>query len=91
MNLSASAPAGGTVVNLQSSNTSVVTVPASVTVAPGISAVVFSVTVQGIGAAMLTAQLATPNSQFVPVTAPFGWNVTLLSGPGVYYGDSGAT
>jgi len=41
--LSASAPAGGAVVNLSSSNTSVAKVPASVTVTPGATSASFTV------------------------------------------------
>jgi hypothetical protein len=45
--LSAAAPAGGSVVQLRSSNTALATVPTSVTVAAGARTAVFTVTTAG--------------------------------------------
>jgi hypothetical protein len=52
--LSAAAPAGGTVVNLSSSNTAVATVPASITIPAGQSTGNFAVTTKALGYASIS-------------------------------------
>ncbi|PYU11662.1 MAG: hypothetical protein DMG37_15985 [Acidobacteria bacterium] len=62
--LSGPAPAGGSVVALSSSNTSIATVPSSVTVAPGLTSVTFTVSTSR----QLCANSATISASFSGVT-----------------------
>jgi Kelch motif protein len=66
----------GIKVNLSSSNTNVATVPASVVIPRGASQTGFQLTSRGFGRAIISAQTATPNSQFKPATRAFGWTVS---------------
>jgi hypothetical protein len=73
--LAVAAPSGGTVIKLSSDNTSVVTVPATVTVASGATSATFTVTGKAYGFAHITADLQTTNNQFQPVIAKYGWQI----------------
>jgi hypothetical protein len=79
VNLSAPA-AGATVVNLSTSNSSIASVPSSVTVPSQATSAAFTVTGRGFGLATISANLSTPNAQFGPATKTFGWTVNSLSG-----------
>jgi hypothetical protein len=74
-----SAPPGGTVVNLTSTDPSVATVPATVTVPEDTNNVNFHVTSVGWG--KTTVKAASANNARYTVTRSFGWMVTGLSGP----------
>jgi trimeric autotransporter adhesin len=72
--LSSTAPGGGLVVNLSSSNTAVATVPASVTIAAGTMNVSVPVTALAVGSATITASTSIPTvpsaTAAITVTAP---------------------
>jgi hypothetical protein len=72
--ISQPAPAGGTLVNLTSDDSRVVTVPASVTIQTGNTSTFATVTGRGFGRAHITATIAS-NSQFIPASSVFGWDV----------------
>jgi hypothetical protein len=77
--LSNVAPSGGVVVNLQSSNTAVATVPATVIVPASATTATFDVSVGsnvGSGSATITASLIGSQQ-----SAPFGYSIAGLAGP----------
>jgi hypothetical protein len=76
--LAAAAAGSGTVVKLSSDNTAVVTVPATVTVSPGSTTATFAVKGKAFGFAHITADLQTPNAQFMPVISNYGWRVNSI-------------
>ena len=70
--LNTSAPAGGTVVNLASSSTTIVTVPATVTIPAGSFSATFSASAHSLGWATLSGSTQAGNPQFKPATEMFG-------------------
>jgi hypothetical protein len=82
------APSGGVVVNLQSTNTALVMVPPTVTVLAGQTSAPFPVTVvdPNAGEARINASLVNSFQ-----SAPFGWFLSTLSGPGTASGASSVT
>jgi hypothetical protein len=78
VSLDKAAPSGGAVLSLQSTNTALVTVPGSVTVPAGKTSATFPVSVVDpmAGHARITASLVGSSH-----SAPFGWGLTLLTGP----------
>jgi hypothetical protein len=89
VSLSAPAAGAGVVVNLASSNPSVATVPATVTVPRGATSVGFTLNVLGSGYTNVTAETARPHPSFKAVSRGFGWRVASLAGP--ILPDSGMT
>ncbi len=89
--ISTPAPAPGTVVNLSSFNTSVATVPSSVTVPQGTTSQTFAVTPHQGGMTIISANTAVANPQFLPVSATFGWAIDSITAPGMVYDDTQAT
>ena len=89
--ISTPAPAGGTVVNLSSFNTSVASVPATVTVLQNKTSQTFSVTPNQAGMTLISAVTSIPNPAFLPASATFGWAIDSITGPGMVYNDTQAT
>ena len=91
LTLSGAAPSGGLTINLASSNTSVATVPTSVTFAAGATTVSVPVTGAAVGSATITASTTAPNlpstTLSVTVTAAAGM-IGLPSGVSVGLGNS---
>ena len=80
LTLSGPAPTGGLTINLLSGNTSVATVPSSVTFAAGATTVAVPVTGVGTGSATITASTTAPNipSTTLSVTGTSGGGMILL-------------
>jgi hypothetical protein len=77
--LDSSAPEGGVVVGLTSSNPALVTVPGAVVVPAGETTAAFTATLNNPYAGTARIYATMPGSQ---QSGPFGWLVTGLSGPG---------
>ncbi len=76
---------GPATVFLTSSDPSVLTVPASVTIPSSSKVVTVNATVNGFGSAIISA--STSNSPSGSIGVRMGWTITSFSGPSVMYGD----
>lgn len=78
VSLATAAGPSGTTVNLSSDNTSVATVPATVTVQSLRTSQTFTVTSHGFGRAFISAVTAVANPEFMAAKRAFGWTVSAV-------------